>query len=108
MGPASPIPGPTFPMQAATDEYDNLNDEYVVLKNTGNSNINLEGWTLEDEADHTYTFPNFNLDAGSTVTIHTGSGDDTSTDLYWGSGTTVWNNAGDTTYLNDWLQCLRG
>lgn len=30
------------------------------------------------------------------MTIHTGSGQDTETDLYWGSGSPIWNNGGDT------------
>jgi len=52
---------------------------------------------VTDEADHSYTFPaGFTLDAGATVTLHTGSGTDTATDLYWGAGAPIWNNAGDT------------
>jgi len=30
------------------------------------------------------------------VTLHTGSGTDSETDLYWGSGSPIWNNDGDT------------
>ena len=29
------------------------------------------------------------------------SGTDTVTDLYWGSGSAIWNNAGDTAWLRD-------
>jgi len=39
------------------------------------------------------------LDPGETVTLHTGSGTDTATDLYWGSGSPVWNNGGDTVFV---------
>lgn len=57
---------------------------------------------VEDEAAHTYGFPSeFTLDAGATVTLHTGSGTDSSTDLYWESGSPVWNNSGDTVYVFD-------
>jgi len=34
--------------------------------------------------------------AGAQVTLHTGSGSDTGSDLYWGYGSAVWNNGGDT------------
>ncbi len=82
---------------AAGNDNENLNDEYVVFENTGSEALDLDGWTVRDEADHTYTFPSgFTLDAGDQVTLHTGSGEDSATDLYWGSGSAVWNNAGDT------------
>ena len=79
------------------DDRQNLNDEYAVFENTGETALNLGGWTVTDAAGHTYTFPEgFTLNAGTTVTLHTGSGTDTESDLYWGSGTPVWNNGGDT------------
>ncbi|MDH5021828.1 lamin tail domain-containing protein [Halobacterium rubrum] len=87
---------------AAGDEYDNLNDEYVVFENPENASIDLTGYAVEDEADQRYEFPDgFTLGAGETVTLHTGSGTDTSTDLYWGSGSPIWNNSGDTVYVFD-------
>jgi competence protein ComEC len=62
----------------------------------------MSGWILSDEADHTYPFPSgFALDPGASVKVHTGSGEDTETDLYWGSGRAVWNNGGDTSTLID-------
>jgi micrococcal nuclease len=87
---------------AQGDDHDNLNDEYIVLENTGSSTIDLSGWTLRDEADHVYTFPDgFTLAAGETVTIRTGSGTDTEDTLYWGSGSAIWNNGGDTIIIRD-------
>ncbi|MFC7079684.1 lamin tail domain-containing protein [Halorussus caseinilyticus] len=79
-----------------------LNDEYVDVKNGGSSSLDLTGWTLEDEAGNSYQFPDgFSLAAGDTVRVHTGSGTDSSTDLYWGRGSAVWNNSGDTAYVYD-------
>ena len=76
---------------------DNLNDEYVVFENTGSETLDLSGWTVADEADHTYTIPDgFTLEPGETVTLYTGSGTATDTELYWGSGSPIWNNNGDT------------
>ncbi|WP_199241173.1 lamin tail domain-containing protein [Halorubrum sp. SS7] len=81
---------------------ENLNDEYVVFENTGGEPIDLSGWTVADEAGHSYEFPEgFALDAGATVTLRTGSGADTETDLYWGAGSPIWNNAGDTVILSN-------
>ncbi|WP_049980274.1 lamin tail domain-containing protein [Halolamina rubra] len=87
---------------AEGDDGENLNDEYVVFENTGSSSVDLSGWTLADAADHTYTFPDgVVLDPGDQITIYTGSGTDTETELYWGESAPVWNNAGDTVILRD-------
>ena len=49
-----------------------------------------------------YRFPDgFSLAPGDQVTLHTGSGTDTSSDLYWGQGSPVWNNSGDTVFVYD-------
>jgi len=82
---------------ASGDDFQNLNDEYVVLKNTGTQPLDLSQWTLQDEAGHTYTFPSrFTLAPEARVTIHTGHGTNTASDLYWGSSVPIWNNGGDT------------
>ncbi|RDI72373.1 lamin tail domain-containing protein [Halopelagius longus] len=108
---ATPTPSPSEPAEislaevnadAAGDESENLDDEYVVFENTGDSAADLSGWTVEDGAGHTYAFPDgFTLDAGESVTLRTGAGDDTETDLYWGSQRPVWNNGGDTVTVTD-------
>jgi competence protein ComEC len=86
---------------AEGDDRENLNDEYIVLKNTGAEPLDLSGWTVADEAGRTYTVPDgFTLAPGTTVTLHTGSGTDTDTDLYWGSGSPIWNNGGDTVIIS--------
>ncbi|MBN6058355.1 lamin tail domain-containing protein [Nonomuraea sp. RK-328] len=86
----------------------NLNGEYVQIKNTGRSSVNLSGWTIRDKTtrtDHVYAFGTFTLRAGKTVTLRTGKGRDTSTTLYWGrSGGTlayIWNQSKDTGYLRN-------
>jgi competence protein ComEC len=87
---------------AEGDDRENLNDEYVAFENVGDEPLDLSGWTVEDEAGRTYTFANgYTLAAGETVTLHTGSGTDSDTDLYWGSGSPIWNNGGDTVIVRN-------
>jgi len=87
----------TINADAEDDDRENLNDEYVVFRNDGDSSLDLTGWIVGDEAGKTYQFPDgFMLDSDATVTLHTGSGTDTETDLYWDAGRPVWNNGGDT------------
>jgi competence protein ComEC len=81
---------------------ENLNDEYIVLENTGSETLDLSGWTISDAAGHTYTVSEgTTLDPGATLTVHSGSGSDTASDLYWGSGSPIWNNGGDTVIVRN-------
>lgn len=87
---------------AEGNDNNNLNDEYVIFKNTGPISVNMTGWTVQDNANHLYRFPTFNLSPDSIVTLYTGSGTDTDTELYWGrAGQAIWTNTGDTLYLRD-------
>lgn len=92
----------TIHADAEGDESENLNDEYVIFENTGSSSVDLSNWELADAADHTYTFPEGTvIEPGEQITIYTGSGTDTETELYWGQSAPVWNNDGDTVILRD-------
>lgn len=84
---------------AAGNDNDNLNDEYVVCKVLVAGS--LVGYFVEDDANHTYYFPDRVFQAGQTFTLHTGSGADDQTHLYWGSGSAIWNNDGDTVKVLD-------
>jgi len=84
------------------DDRENLNDEYVVVTNSGDESLDLSGWTIEDEVGATYRFTEgVSLEGDASIVIHTGSGTDTATDFYWGSGSPVWNNAGDTVIIRN-------
>jgi micrococcal nuclease len=87
---------------APGNDHDNLGGESVVFRNEGSEPIDLTGWTVEDDAAHTYQFPiGFALESGGEVRLYTGSGSDTATELYWGSDGAVWNNDGDTILVYD-------
>ncbi|WP_284011744.1 lamin tail domain-containing protein [Haloarcula pelagica] len=86
----------------AGDDRRNLTGETVTFRNGGDEPLDLSGWTVADAAGRTYTFPEgYKLASGATVTLHTGSGTDTATDLYWGSGSPIWNNGGDTVIVRN-------
>ena len=80
-----------------------LNEEWVQIKNKDTAAIDMSGWVLYDEGEHyLYTFPEgFVLPVGGNVTVHSGSGNDTETKLYWDSTRPIWTNTGDTATLED-------
>jgi LysM repeat protein len=63
--------------------------EAVVIANAGGP-VDLTNWTLRNEAGRAYTFPALTLFEGGIVNVHTGLGQDTVIDLYWGQATPVW------------------
>jgi endonuclease YncB( thermonuclease family) len=79
------------------DEH-HLEEEYVVLENTGADSVDLTGWSLRDESTRNrYSFPDgFVLGPGERVTVTAGPGP-----FGFGSDTPIWNNSGDTAFLVD-------
>ncbi|MEU6594428.1 lamin tail domain-containing protein [Streptomyces sp. NPDC046881] len=78
-----------------------LNKEWVEITNDSRRAVNLDGWTLSDEDDHTYTFDHYRLPGRATVRIHTGIGHDIRTDLYQDRRHYVWDNRSDTATLRN-------
>ena len=75
-------------------------DQWVELANQGTDLIDLSGWSLKNLENQSYTFPaNFTLKPGSTAKVHSGSGSNTSSDLY--NSALLWNELGDTATLKD-------
>ncbi|MFF4652568.1 lamin tail domain-containing protein [Streptomyces sp. NPDC001380] len=69
-----------------------LNTEWMQTTNSATQAVNLKGWAL-------YTLGAYPLDAGRTVTVHTGKGTDTAYHRYQGRSAYVWNNDKDTAAL---------
>ena len=86
---------------AEGNDNENLNDEYVTLANRGNETLDLSGWTVTDEAGKAYTFGNLTLKPDERVTLRSGPGEDTATDVYWDQPSAVWNNGGDAVTVRD-------
>jgi micrococcal nuclease len=90
------------PLRIVAVEYDapgddslSLNEEYITFKVLVSGT--LLGYSVEDQTGHRYRFPDRVFNKGDVVTLHSGEGTDTQTDLYWGaSGSAIWNNDGDT------------
>jgi micrococcal nuclease len=78
-----------------------LDREYVMIENRGPGSQDMTGWTLSDDSDHVYAFPDgFVLAGTASVRVWTKSGRDTSIDLYWGRSSGVWGSD-DTAFLLD-------
>ncbi|MGH8872690.1 MAG: lamin tail domain-containing protein [Acidimicrobiia bacterium] len=89
---------------APGNDNENLNEEWIEIRNDGDNLVDMSGWGIKDEsASNRYEFPaSFTLAPGESVTIRTGCGEDFGTGLFWCSiGSAVWNNDGDTAFLLD-------
>jgi competence protein ComEC len=78
-----------------------LNDEVATLSSTSERTIDLSGWTIEDGEGVAYTLPPGSaICQYAVISIHSGRGTDTSTDLFadWGWR---WDDQGDAVLLRD-------
>ncbi len=85
---------------AAGDDTTNLNDEYIVFKNRCGNDIDLDGWLVKDQQMNNHTFSCVLL-SGRTLTLRSGKGTDSNSEVFWNSDVPIWNNDGDTLYLRD-------
>jgi Lamin Tail Domain len=69
-----------------------LENESVQIRNNGGNEINLTGWKLQGANGKAFTFPSLTLLNGGTVTVHTGAGNSTVVDLYWGLSQPLWES----------------
>jgi hypothetical protein len=99
VSPSVAITGASFKEPAPVREH--LNEEWVEISNKGTGAQDMKGWTLSDAGNHTYKFQDFTLQPKASVKVHTGKGDNSVTDIYWGRTSSVWNNDGDTATLKD-------
>ena len=84
-----------------------LDREFVSIKNYGTAAADLTGWTLRDQQGNVFTFPVFTLEAGTLVKVYSGSGADTTLHVYWMRPRPVWNDATDRALLSDPAGLLR-
>ena len=103
-GVSGPLLITTVHADAAGDDRHNPNGEYVRVCNVSDSSVELEGFRIQDAADHRYVFPEGILDPGYTALLLSGKGQDVTRRgqllFHWGNGP-IWNNDGDTASLFD-------
>ncbi|MFZ0493588.1 MAG: thermonuclease family protein [Acidimicrobiia bacterium] len=76
-----------------------LDEETITIVAT--SSADLTGWVLRDgSSSHRFHLPNGFVLNGR-VTIHSGCGTDTTTDLFWCADGPIWDNDGDTALIYD-------
>ena len=80
---------------------DDVEGEYVQIRNSYHTTAVMTGWTLSDAAGQVFTFPTFSLPDEGTLRVWTKSGVDTVTDLYWGSAVAIWDDEGDPAILRE-------
>jgi len=100
---ALPSPIPTEPVAAAgsggqivvTGIVDPgvLETEAVQIVNNGAQPQGMQGWKVRDEDSNVYTFGDLNIfGEGAGVLLHTRTGDNTVTDLFWGLSEPAWRS----------------
>jgi hypothetical protein len=70
-----------------------VQDERVVIQNTGSEKIVLTGWTLSDDQGLNYAFPQspqLTLYPGASLQVHTRAGTDQPSDVYWSLTEPAW------------------
>lgn len=89
---------------APGDDAQNLNGEWLTIRNDATDELDLSGWTVRDgSASNRYVFPDGTLvAAGATLRLLSGCGQDDRIVRHWcHEGSAVWNNDGDTAMLLD-------
>ncbi len=90
-----------FNWDAQGNDLENLNDEYLSLKNGCSMEVNMTGRTLKNSGTKVYKFGIFFLAPNQSVKIHSGCGANADSELFWCSKKPIWNNDGDALYLRD-------
>ena len=72
-----------------------LKGEWFTITNTTGKKKSLKNWKVHDKAGHIYKFGNFTLRGHQTVKVHTGRGNNSGLQRYWGLDGYVWDNDAD-------------
>jgi micrococcal nuclease len=91
----------TVHYNAAGDDRENLNDEYITIRNSGTTTADLTSWHIRDSDGFVYTLPSVSLSSRESMKIHTGNGTPSAGEIFMGSPDPVLNNDGDTVTLAD-------
>lgn len=103
--PGLPTPTPSGPARMVirgTRGAGDLERETLILANEGGEVADLSGWFLRVRGELGYAFPDgFRVPPGGEIALHTGPGEDTETDLFWGLEAPLWAETGLQVALED-------
>jgi hypothetical protein len=88
-------------------EAPNEADEYVEIKNVGSTSVQIQNWTLRDEAFHIFTFPQFVMVPNQICRIYTNETHSEYCGFNYHSGSAIWNNSDDCGYLRNSSDVLK-
>ena len=94
-----PVRSPVTISQIVFDTPGRSRAEWIVLRNAGPRDVQLEGWTIGDADRNVYRFGRLSLGPHRSVTVETGRGAGTSRRRYWRHSGRVWDNGGDNATL---------
>jgi hypothetical protein len=82
-------------------EIDSLDPEaeHVTITNTGPVTVDLQGWTVTDEAGNSFTFEDASLEPDESLTLKSGDAAEDCEQYCWTQ--IVWNDGGDTATLTN-------
>jgi hypothetical protein len=69
-----------------------LQTEVVLIKRTGDGELWVTGWRLEDENSHRFVFPELMLNKDGAIKIYTKPGTNSVIELFWGMKEPVWTS----------------
>ena len=77
-------------------------DEFVEIGNQGDQPVQLQGWTIKDDQDHLFTFPQFTIQPDQVCRVYTNEVHSDTCGFSFGSAAAaVWNNDSDCATLED-------
>ncbi len=96
----------SFHANAAGDDRENVNGEYLRVCNIASHSLSLEGYALTDASGNRWVLPAMTVPTGHTIRIHSGKGinqTDSKSQLtvYLGNVGPIWNNSYDKATLYD-------
>jgi len=83
----------------------NLGDEWIKIKNTADTPVDISHWWLRDSALNFFRFPSGTiLPAEEEIVVYGGKGENTTDKFYWRNKTPILDNFGDSVYLVDYFE----
>jgi competence protein ComEC len=78
-------------------------DEYVEFRNDDTHAIQLSNWTLRDDGQHVFRFPNFIMQPGQVCRVYTDEYHPDFCGFSYRSTTPIWDDTTDCAFLRDSL-----